>query len=129
MVRTVRPIGYTIPIDGPVGKLVCNARISHIWPTHIHFDHKHIVIHLFQDGDQSLDPTRYLPRESTYGRGDRRNVSLPRETCYTLRTSQMRWSFSAGLTPRAGRRGVRSLHMKRNSLADFRPRQQHRSGA
>jgi hydroxyquinol 1,2-dioxygenase len=60
MVRTVVPIGYTIPMDGPVGELVGKAGISHMRPAHIHFDlkapgHKHIVTHLFQDGDEYLD--------------------------------------------------------------------------
>jgi hydroxyquinol 1,2-dioxygenase len=59
MVRTVVPIGYTIPMDGPVGEVVSNAGISHMRPAHIHFDlsapgHKHIVTHLFQDGDEYL---------------------------------------------------------------------------
>jgi hydroxyquinol 1,2-dioxygenase len=59
IVRTVLPIGYTIPMDGPVGELVSHAGISHMRPAHMHFDlsapgHKHIVTHLFQDGDQYL---------------------------------------------------------------------------
>jgi hydroxyquinol 1,2-dioxygenase len=59
MVRTVVPIGYTIPMDGPVGGLVSSAEISHMRPAHMHFKlsapgHKHIVTHLFQDGDEYL---------------------------------------------------------------------------
>lgn len=58
-VRTVLPIGYTIPMDGPVGELVGHAGISHMRPAHVHFAlsaprHKHIVTHLFQDGDRYL---------------------------------------------------------------------------
>ena len=46
-------------MDGPVGELVGQAGISHMRPAHIHFAlsaprHKHIVTHLFQDGDQYL---------------------------------------------------------------------------
>ena len=57
--RTVVPIGYTIPMDGPVGEVVSHAGISHMRPAHIHFaltapQHKHIVTHLFQDGDKYL---------------------------------------------------------------------------
>jgi hydroxyquinol 1,2-dioxygenase len=60
IVRTVVPIGYTIPMDGPVGNLVGHAGISHMRPAHIHFaltasQHKPIVTHLFRDGDQYLE--------------------------------------------------------------------------
>jgi hydroxyquinol 1,2-dioxygenase len=60
VVRTVLPIGYTIPMDGPVGELVGKAGISHMRPAHVHFDlsapgYKHIVTHLFQQGDESID--------------------------------------------------------------------------
>jgi hydroxyquinol 1,2-dioxygenase len=36
-VRTVAPIGYTIPMDGTVGELMNRCKISHMWPAHIHF--------------------------------------------------------------------------------------------
>jgi hydroxyquinol 1,2-dioxygenase len=60
VVRTVAPIGYTIPMDGTVGALVEKAAISHMRPAHIHFNltapgHKRVVTHLFQHGDQYLD--------------------------------------------------------------------------
>jgi hydroxyquinol 1,2-dioxygenase len=60
VVRTVVPIGYTIPMDGTVGELVSKAGISHMRPAHIHFiltapGHKQIVTHLFRHGDQYLD--------------------------------------------------------------------------
>jgi hydroxyquinol 1,2-dioxygenase len=59
-VRTVAPIGYTIPMDGPVGELVHKARISHFRPAHIHFaisapGYKPVTTHLFQKGDQYID--------------------------------------------------------------------------
>jgi hydroxyquinol 1,2-dioxygenase len=60
LVRTVVPIGYTIPMDGTVGELVDKAAISHMRPAHIHFiltapGHRQVVTHLFQQGDQYLD--------------------------------------------------------------------------
>ena len=60
LVRTVVPIGYTIPMDGTVGELVDKAAISHMRPAHIHFiltapGHKQVVTHLFRHGDQYLD--------------------------------------------------------------------------
>ena len=38
VVRTVAPIGYTIPLDGPVGILVTRMGVSPYRPAHVHFD-------------------------------------------------------------------------------------------
>jgi hydroxyquinol 1,2-dioxygenase len=59
-VRTVAPIGYTIPMDGPIGELMSKTKISHMRPAHIHFHvaapgHKPVVTHLFQKGDQYIE--------------------------------------------------------------------------
>jgi hydroxyquinol 1,2-dioxygenase len=59
-VRTVAPIGYTIPMDGPVGDLMNRTKISHMRPAHIHFHvaapgYKPLVTHLFQRGDQYIE--------------------------------------------------------------------------
>jgi hydroxyquinol 1,2-dioxygenase len=60
LIRTVTPIGYTIPMDGTVGELMKRTNISHYRPAHIHFlveapgCHR-IITHLFQRGDQYLD--------------------------------------------------------------------------
>jgi len=60
IVRTVAPIGYTIPMDGPVGELMSKTKISHFRPAHIHFavsaaGYKPVVTHLFQRGDQYIE--------------------------------------------------------------------------
>ncbi len=60
LVRTVAPIGYTIPMDGPIGELMNKTRISHMRPAHIHFHiaspgHKSVTTHLFQKGDQYIN--------------------------------------------------------------------------
>jgi hydroxyquinol 1,2-dioxygenase len=60
IVRTVLPIGYSIPMDGPVGELVSKADISHMRPAHLHIDlsspgYRHIVTHIFRNGDEYLD--------------------------------------------------------------------------
>jgi hydroxyquinol 1,2-dioxygenase len=58
--RTVVPVAYRIPTDGPVGELLC-ASGRHPWrPAHIHFKieapgHQRLVTHLFIDGDRWLD--------------------------------------------------------------------------
>jgi hydroxyquinol 1,2-dioxygenase len=59
-VRTVAPIGYTIPMDGTVGELMERTNISHMRPAHIHFalsapGYHPVVTHLFQRGDQYID--------------------------------------------------------------------------
>jgi hydroxyquinol 1,2-dioxygenase len=55
VVRTVAPIGYSIPMDGPVGDLMKKTTISHMRPAHIHFcievpGYHRAVTHLFQRG-------------------------------------------------------------------------------
>jgi hydroxyquinol 1,2-dioxygenase len=59
-VRTIAPIGYTIPLDGPVGELIGRTAISPMRPAHVHFlltapGHRTLVTHLFQRGAEHLD--------------------------------------------------------------------------
>ncbi|SOD98260.1 dioxygenase family protein [Blastococcus haudaquaticus] len=59
-VRTIAPLGYTIPMDGPVGDLVGRTGISHFRPAHIHFlvnvpGFEPLITHLFQEGADYLD--------------------------------------------------------------------------
>jgi hydroxyquinol 1,2-dioxygenase len=59
-VRTIAPLGYSIPMDGPVGDLVGRTAISHFRPAHIHFlinvpGFEPLITHLFQEGAQYLD--------------------------------------------------------------------------
>jgi len=56
---TVMPLGYTIPMDGPVGDLVGRTTISNYRPAHIHFivsapGHDPLVTHLFPTGADYL---------------------------------------------------------------------------
>ncbi|MCF6744736.1 catechol 1,2-dioxygenase [Blastococcus sp. KM273128] len=58
--RTIAPLGYSIPMDGPVGDLVARTEISHFRPAHIHFlinvpGFEPLITHLFQEGAQYLD--------------------------------------------------------------------------
>lgn len=60
VIRTVAPIGYTIPMDGTVGELMNQTKISHMRPAHIHFlvdapGCYRIITHLFQRGDQFIE--------------------------------------------------------------------------
>ena len=59
-VRTIAPLGYTIPMDGPVGDLISQTEISHFRPAHIHFlinvpGFEPLITHLFQEGADYLD--------------------------------------------------------------------------
>ncbi|MFZ3598243.1 dioxygenase [Streptomyces sp. BH104] len=59
-IRTVAPLGYAIPMDGPVGELIHRTRISHFRPAHVHFlidhpGHRRLITHLFREGGQYLD--------------------------------------------------------------------------
>ena len=59
-VRTVAPISYTIPMDGPVGEFFTRTNMSHMRPAHIHFavsapGYHYLVTHLFQKGDEYID--------------------------------------------------------------------------
>jgi hydroxyquinol 1,2-dioxygenase len=59
-VRTVAPLGYTIPMDGPVGELISKTDISHFRPAHVHFllnvpGYEPLITHLFQEGADYLD--------------------------------------------------------------------------
>jgi hydroxyquinol 1,2-dioxygenase len=59
-IRTIAPLGYTIPMDGPVGDLIGRTEISHFRPAHIHFlinvpGYEPLITHLFREGSQYLD--------------------------------------------------------------------------
>jgi hydroxyquinol 1,2-dioxygenase len=58
--KTILPVAYPVPTDGPVGKLL-RATGRHPWrPAHIHFmiqapGHETLITHVFRQGDQYLD--------------------------------------------------------------------------
>ncbi|UZG59672.1 dioxygenase family protein [Rhodococcus opacus] len=59
-VRTIAPLGYTIPMDGPVGTLIERTEISEYRPAHVHFmfeqpGYKKLITHLFQKDTDYLD--------------------------------------------------------------------------
>ncbi|MBA1204207.1 6-chlorohydroxyquinol-1,2-dioxygenase [Pseudomonas capeferrum] len=59
-IRSVVPVSYPIPTDGPVGELL-EATSRHPWrPAHLHFmldapGHKRLVTHVFNDDDPYID--------------------------------------------------------------------------
>ena len=60
LIRTVRPVYYAIPTDGPVGRMLV-ATNRHPWrPAHIHFvvsaeGYEPVTTHIFDDGDPYLE--------------------------------------------------------------------------
>lgn len=66
MVRSVRPVHYQIPSDGPVGKML-RATNRHAWrPAHIHFrvsaeGFQPVTTHIFDDVDE------YLQGDAVFG--------------------------------------------------------------
>jgi hydroxyquinol 1,2-dioxygenase len=66
LIRTVAPISYTIPMDGPIGEFFGRTTMSHMRPAHIHFaisapGYHGVVTHLFQKGD------KYINNDVVYG--------------------------------------------------------------
>jgi hydroxyquinol 1,2-dioxygenase len=55
-IRTVAPISYTIPMDGPIGEFFGRTTMSHMRPAH-----HGVVTHLFQKGDE------YIENDVVYG--------------------------------------------------------------
>lgn len=58
--RTIRPAGYTLPDDGPVGQLARRIGLSLDRPAHIHFavtapGHRRLVTAIFDGSDPAID--------------------------------------------------------------------------
>jgi catechol 1,2-dioxygenase/hydroxyquinol 1,2-dioxygenase len=58
--RSVRPLGYYIPLDGPVGEMIRAQRRHGMRPAHIHFlisapGHRELVTALYVEGDEHLE--------------------------------------------------------------------------
>src|SRR5207244_13171177 len=58
--RTVRPLGYFIPLDGPVGQMVMAQKRHGKRPAHIHFlisapGYRELVTALYLAGDEHLE--------------------------------------------------------------------------
>jgi hydroxyquinol 1,2-dioxygenase len=60
LVKTIAPLGYSIPMDGPVGDLIRMTDVSHFRPAHIHFilsspGYETVITHLFKHGGEYLE--------------------------------------------------------------------------
>ncbi|AHK47376.1 catechol 1,2-dioxygenase protein (plasmid) [Ensifer adhaerens OV14] len=79
--RSVKPAGYPVPTDGPVGELL-RAQLRHPYrPAHLHFlcfkpGHKTLITQIFVDDDAHLESdvvfgvTRHLIGDFTQGSGE-----------------------------------------------------------
>jgi len=69
LLRSIVPLGYAIPMDGPVGDLIARTDISYFRPAHIHFlfeedGYERLVTHLFEKD------TRYIDEDVVFGTKD-----------------------------------------------------------
>lgn len=60
LIRSVRPLGYYIPLDGPVGQMVLAQKRHGMRPAHIHFlisapGYRELVTALYLKGDDHLE--------------------------------------------------------------------------
>ena len=58
--RSIRPAGYSLPDDGPVGQLARRIGLSLVRPAHIHFavtapGHRRLVTSIFDGSDPAID--------------------------------------------------------------------------
>jgi len=58
--RTVRPVGYSVPTDGPVGTMLDRMKRHAMRPAHVHFmiqapGYDPLITHLFVAGSEHLD--------------------------------------------------------------------------
>ena len=78
-VRTIAPVGYGIPMDGPVGSLIHRTEIEPMRPAHVHFlltadGYAPLITHLFREGAE------YLDRDVVFGTKEELVVTFePRE--------------------------------------------------
>ncbi|HMN79468.1 MAG TPA: intradiol ring-cleavage dioxygenase [Burkholderiaceae bacterium] len=76
--RTILPVAYPVPTDGPVGKMLV-ATGRHPWrPAHVHFmivapGYERLITHVFREGDPYLDSdVVFGVRSSLIGRFEQR---------------------------------------------------------
>jgi protocatechuate 3,4-dioxygenase beta subunit len=78
--RTVRPVSYPIPHDGPVGKMLRTLGRNHYRPAHLHFivsakGYHPVATHLFVKGDKYLGSDAVFGVKQSLIRDFRRNTS------------------------------------------------------
>jgi hydroxyquinol 1,2-dioxygenase len=81
--RSILPVAYPVPTDGPVGQMLV-ATGRHPWrPAHVHFmieapGYETLITHVFRDGDPYLDSdVVFGVRSSLIGRFERHASGMP----------------------------------------------------
>jgi protocatechuate 3,4-dioxygenase beta subunit len=107
LVRTVRPVHYQIPHDGPVGQML-RATNRHPWrPAHVHFvvsadGYEPVTTHLFDDADPYLDSdTVFAVKDSLICHFTRHDAHDQTSTALAIEPPFYRVAFDFVLKPRA----------------------------
>jgi hydroxyquinol 1,2-dioxygenase len=102
--RTVKPVNYPIPSDGPVGRMLRALKRHPYRPAHIHFivsakGYLPVTTHVFADGDPYLDSDAVFAVKSslitTFARHDSPQEAAARNTSAPFYTVE----YDFGLTP------------------------------
>ena len=112
VLRTVRPVHYAIPDDGPVGRML-RATNRHPWrPAHIHFviaadGFETVTTHIFDDSDPYLDSdTVFAVKESLICRFIRHDTRDEAAARFGIEPPFDSVEFDFALVPRGERTGV-----------------------
>jgi protocatechuate 3,4-dioxygenase beta subunit len=107
VIRTVRPVYYAIPSDGPVGRML-RATNRHPWrPAHVHFvvsadGYEPVTTHVFDDTDPYLETdTVFAVKDSLIRRFVRHDARDEASERFTLEPPFYTIDFDFVLKPRA----------------------------
>jgi len=107
---TEQPVSYSVPSDGPVGRLLRASGRHSMRPAHIHFivsapGHEPVTTHVFVQGDEYLDSDAVFATKDALVAEfvDSTDAALAAE--YGLQTPFTHLAFDFGLMPAAGHAG------------------------
>jgi len=116
--RTIVPVGYMIPVDGPVGVMLRAQRRHGYRPAHIHFviggpGYREVATALYVDGDEHLtSDTVFGVTESLVIRVNPQDPDSPIPNLPTIRFD---FQLAAGTLSQAGRVGSDPAQLTRNA--------------
>jgi len=112
LVRTVRPVHYAIPNDGPVGQML-RATNRHPWrPAHVHFvvsadGYEPVTTHLFDDEDPYLESdTVFAVKDSLICHFIRHDAHDDASDAFAIEPPFYTVNFDFALKPRARTSGI-----------------------
>ncbi len=109
--RTLKPVSYPIPDDGPVGDMLKAGRRHPYRPAHIHFivsaeGYRPVVTQLFTEGDPYLDSDAVFGVKNSLVVDYARDDSPERAAEYGVKAPFYRVDYDFGLVPRMADRGA-----------------------